>query len=72
MNRGLKYGLVVKETDCFESFWNEILLPNLAEKHHQKPVHSVEEITNLKLKFPKTLDNSMFIMKINWLQELQF
>lgn len=55
VTRGLKHGLIVKETDCFESFWNEILLPNLAEKHHQKPVHSVEEITNLNLKFPKNI-----------------
>ena len=28
------------------------LIPNLSEKHQVKPVHSLEEISDLKIKFP--------------------
>ncbi len=48
-------GFVVKEVNNFDAFWNEILMPNLAEKHQAKPVHSLTEITLLKEKFPKNI-----------------
>ncbi len=51
--RGIKNGLIVKEVDHFDAFWNTILTINLEEKHQTKPVHSLEEITMLKRKFPK-------------------
>lgn len=58
-NEGIKKGvsnkLEIKEVDCFREFWNEILIPNLALKHQAKPVHSLEEITNLKTLFPKNI-----------------
>jgi hypothetical protein len=44
--------LVSKEENDFESFWNEILIPNLADKHHAKPVHSIAEMNQLKALFP--------------------
>ena len=50
--RGIKNGLVVKEEECFDAFWNTILIANLEEKHQARPVHSLEEITSLKKKFP--------------------
>lgn len=50
--KGKKNKLQIKETDGFELFWNEILIPNLASKHQAKPVHSLEEITRLKGLFP--------------------
>lgn len=57
--RGIKTGklnrLIVKEIDSFQEFWNEILIPNLAEKHQAKPVHTLEEITKLKALFPKNI-----------------
>lgn len=53
--RGVKHGLVVKEEGDFKTFWNNILIPNLVEKHNAKPVHSLNEITMLKKKFPKNL-----------------
>ena len=37
------------------SFWNEILIPNLSEKHQAKPVHSLDEIQYLHSKFPKNI-----------------
>lgn len=53
--RGIKHGLVVKETDDFEAFWNQILIPNLNQKHDVKPVHSLEEITLLKSRFKEQI-----------------
>lgn len=55
IKRGIKNDLVVKEESNFESFWNEILIPNLAKKHQAKPVHSLEEIQYLHSKFPKII-----------------
>lgn len=55
VNRGVKHNLIVKETTHFDSFWNEILLPNLQRKHQTKPVHSLEEITLLHSKFPQNI-----------------
>lgn len=48
-------GFEVKEENSFDAFWNEILIPNLNEKHQAKPVHSLAEITFLKEKFPKNI-----------------
>lgn len=57
--RGLKKGiqnqLLIKEEDVFVDFWNLILIPNLQEKFKVKPIHSAQEITALKLKFPKKI-----------------
>ena len=50
--RGVKHKLEVKEVESFEEFWNVILIPNLERKHQVSPVHSLEEITKLKQKFP--------------------
>ena len=55
IKRGLKNNLVVKEVATFASFWNEILIPNLTEKHQALPVHSLEEIQFLHSKFPKNI-----------------
>lgn len=57
--RGVKNGinnrLIIKEVDDFTDFWNEILIPNLAQKHQARPVHSLEEITRLKAVFPEKI-----------------
>lgn len=55
IKRGFKNKLLVKEEMNFELFWNEILIPNLVQKHQTKPVHSLEEITFLKSKFPNNI-----------------
>ncbi len=55
IKRGIKNNLVVKEEPNFELFWNEILIPNLEQKFKIKPVHSLEEITYLKSKFPNNI-----------------
>ncbi|EDP95482.1 hypothetical protein KAOT1_11181 [Kordia algicida OT-1] len=50
--RAIKHNLVVKEVHEFDDFWNQILISNLQKKHDAKPVHSLEEITKLKMSFP--------------------
>ncbi|WP_298513963.1 GNAT family N-acetyltransferase [uncultured Kordia sp.] len=53
--RAIKHGLVIKEVHTFDAFWNQILIPNLAQKHAAKPVHSLAEIQQLKAAFPKDI-----------------
>lgn len=55
LKRGQKHNLFVKESDSFEDFWNTILIPNLKSKHGVQPIHSLEEITLLKSRFPKNI-----------------
>jgi len=55
IQKGISYDFRIKEVDDFEDFWNEILIPNLAQKHQAKPVHSLEEITKLKALFPENI-----------------
>ena len=55
VKRGLKNELMIKEENDFSPFWNIILVPNLSNKHQAKPVHSLDEITYLKSKFPKNI-----------------
>ena len=42
----------VKEVEEVESFWNELLIPNLKKRHQAKPVHSRTEMQKLKQRFP--------------------
>ncbi|WP_313805346.1 GNAT family N-acetyltransferase [Flavobacterium sp.] len=55
IKRGFKNGLKVVEVDDFEEFWQQILIPNLQEKHSVLPVHSLAEIQQLKTKFPNAI-----------------
>lgn len=55
VKRGIKNELVVKEETSFDLFWNTILVPNLAQKHNTKPVHTLAEITKLKHLFPNNI-----------------
>jgi hypothetical protein len=50
-----KLGLVTKEENNFEDFWNTILIPNLLKTHQTKPIHTFEEISKLKQLFPKNI-----------------
>lgn len=45
----------IEETEDCSSFWNQILIPRLQEKYQANPVHSLEEINHLKLKFPSNI-----------------
>ena len=48
-----KLGLEVMEEPSFDRFWNDILIPNLNERHGASPVHTLEEIELLAKRFPK-------------------
>lgn len=53
--RAIKHHLEIKETNEFEAFWNDILIPNLQEKHKTEPVHTLQEIKMLKARFPNQI-----------------
>ena len=50
-----KNALEIIEGTEFESFWTQILKPNLEQRHGAKPVHSLEEIEILARSFPKNI-----------------
>ena len=54
IKRGIKNGLTVRETTCFEPFWR-ILTENLAGRHATRPVHTADEIMLLKSRFPENI-----------------
>jgi hypothetical protein len=47
-------GLRAERTERFDAFW-PVLERNLAERHRQKPVHTLEEITYLAERFPENI-----------------
>src|SRR5690606_4130872 len=53
--KGIAHGLVVREEQSFELFWNEILVRNLKKRYKAVPVHTLEEITLLKKCFPNNI-----------------
>lgn len=48
-------GVTIQEDQNLESFWNNILIPNLESRFEVKPVHDAQEISLLKSRFPKKL-----------------
>jgi len=52
---GEKHQLKIVEETSFDLFWEKLLIPNLYSKYNSKPIHTVEEITYLKSKFPKLI-----------------
>ena len=55
VRRGINHQLVIKEENNLDIFWNQILIPNLRDKHFANPVHTLQEINMLKSKFPKNI-----------------
>jgi hypothetical protein len=53
--KGIRNALIIKEEVVFDTFWNQILTPNLEVRHQAKPVHSLEEILKLKALFPTNI-----------------
>ena len=50
-----KMDLEIRQDQNFEAFWNQVLIPRLAEKHQAKPVHSLAEIEKLATDFPENI-----------------
>ena len=55
IKKGAKNNLEIREENNFENFWKEILIPNLFIKHQSQPVHSFDEIKQLKKLFPENI-----------------
>lgn len=55
VNKAIKNDLIIKEETNLESFWNQILIPNLELNYEAKPVHNIEEIQSLQDKFPNNI-----------------
>jgi len=53
--RGLKNNLEIREVDCFDEFWNYILIPTLSKRHSVKPVHNLDEISLLGSNFSNNI-----------------
>lgn len=51
-SRAVREGIVIRQTNDFKMFWNELLVPRLNDRFHKKPVHSLDEMLWLKEKFP--------------------
>lgn len=55
IQKGISNGLIIKEENNFEFFWNQVLIPNLESRHNAEPVHTLEEIQLLKRDFSKNI-----------------
>ena len=55
VKRGESAGLRIDEDNNFALFWNEILIPNMKQKHGVSPVHSLAEIEKLHAIFPENI-----------------
>ena len=52
LKKAKRHEIKVEEVEDVTSFFNTILIPNLKTQHKASPVHSVEELNELKTKFP--------------------
>lgn len=55
VSKAKKHNIIIKETNTFDDFWEQILIPNLKRKHNANPVHNLQEIALLKKHFPKNI-----------------
>ena len=55
VKRGKVNGLQIVEEPNLKVFWDEVLIPNLSNKHDAKPVHDVSEIIDLHDNFPQNI-----------------
>ena len=55
INKATRAGLKLKVDSNFSGFWNDVLIPNLKNKHNVSPVHTLEEIELLASRFPDNI-----------------
>lgn len=55
IQKGKNNGLIIKEENNFEPFWNQVLIPNLELRYNAEPVHTLDEIQLLKKHFDKNI-----------------
>lgn len=54
IRKALSFGITVQESSDLESFW-QVLSENLSDRYHKRPVHTVEEISLLRSRFPNNI-----------------
>ena len=55
IKKGKNINVQIISDNKFDSFWNQILIPNLKQRFGVKPVHSLEEIASLSENNPKSI-----------------
>lgn len=55
IKKGVEHQIEIQQTSDFSDFWNNVLTPNLNQKHKVNPVHTLGEITYLHSKFPNNI-----------------
>ena len=53
VQKAKRFGLSIVESMDFRPFWEEVLVPRLANRYGVRPVHTVEEIAMLASRFPE-------------------
>ena len=54
-NLGKRFGFTIEKSNDLSFFWKEVLEPTLLSVHGVQPVHSYDEISSLKNKFPNQI-----------------
>ena len=55
ISRARHLGVRVVQETAFQTFWEQVLVPQLAERYGVQPVHTVAEITLLASRFPENI-----------------
>ena len=55
IKKGQRLGVTVAQANTFAPFWDQVLVPRLANRYHVQPTHTAEEITLLALRFPQNI-----------------
>ena len=55
IKKARKKGVIIKEVETFDEYWNDILIPNLKCRYNAKPIHTLAEITGLHQSFPSNI-----------------
>jgi hypothetical protein len=55
VKKAQRQGLRIEQSTNFESFWNEILIPNISSQHASKPTHTLKEISLLARYFQNNI-----------------
>jgi acetyltransferase-like isoleucine patch superfamily enzyme/CheY-like chemotaxis protein len=55
IKKAISLGVRIVEETSLQPFWEQVLVPQLAARHGVKPVHTLEEITQLASRFPEQI-----------------
>lgn len=55
VRKAISMDVHLAESEDFEGFWNQLLIPHMSARYQKKPVHTLEEILLLKSRFPQKI-----------------